>query len=85
MEETNPRNSIQRSPGKTMIEVATPRTEATSVATPEEAIEPRIQNPQIHGGRRTRIRKKHGRQIASPGRKMEGNPTNLSAPKANSV
>ena len=84
MEKTNPHNNIQRSPGKTMIEIATPRTEATSVATPEEAIEHRIQNPQIHGGRRTRIRKKHGRQIASPGRKMEGNPTNLSAPKVNS-
>ena len=67
-----------------MIEVATPRTEATPVATSEEAIEHRIQNHQVHGGRRTRIQRGHGRKVARPGRKMKGNPTNLSATKENS-
>ena len=67
-----------------MIEIATPRTEATSVATPEEATKHGIQNPQAHGGRKTRIQRRHRRQIASQGRKMEGNPTNLSASKVNS-
>ncbi len=79
----NLHNGFQDSSGKTMTEVATPRTEATPAATPKDAVEHRRRGRQVHGGGRIRGRKGHKTRVAEPGRSMGDNPTNLTAIKEN--
>ena len=79
----NLHNGFQDSSGKTMTEVATPRTEATPAATPAGAVEHRRQSHPVQRGGRCRGREGRETKLVGTGRRVEGNPANLIAIKEN--
>ena len=79
----NLHNGFQDSSGKTMTEVATPRTEATPAVTPAGAVEHRSQGRPVQGGGRCRGREGHETKLVGTGRSVEGNPANLIAIEEN--
>ena len=70
----NLHNGFQDSSGKTMTEVATPRTEATPAATPTGAVEHRSQGHPIQGEGRCQGQEGHETKIVGTGRSVEDNP-----------